>query len=225
MTQTALNCIEINPKNPAKASVIWLHGLGATSDDFVPIVPELNLAESLGVRFVFPQAPMHPITINSGMTMPAWFDIKSLDGTAEEDAQGIQNTQQLVEQLIAHEKQLGIPSHKIILAGFSQGGAMALHTGLRHAEPLAGILALSCYLPLASKLVTECTDANRNIPIFMAHGKEDTLVLWQWADFSRSFLENSGYSVKFKTYPMAHTVCEEEVADIGEWIIELIGTD
>lgn len=217
-----LKSIEINPKNSAKASVIWLHGLGATSDDFVPIVPTLNLPESLAVRFVFPQAPIHPVTINNGMHMPAWFDIKGLGLGAEEDRKGIQKTQLKIEELIQHENQRGVPSHKIVLAGFSQGGAMALHTGLRYPEKLAGILGLSCYLPLGSELAKDSHPANKKTSILIIHGTQDQVVLWQWADFSRTVLEDLNYPVEFHTYPMAHTVCEEEVHCISRWLKEIL---
>ncbi len=194
-----------------------MHGLGADGHDFEPIVPELELPQTLAVRFVFPHAPMRPVTINAGMVMRAWYDVLELGGGREDEA-GVRASQILVEALMAREKSRGIPADRIVLAGFSQGGVMALQTGLRQPEPLAGIMALSCYVPLARTLTAETNAANRDVPIFMAHGIYDDLIPIARARQSRDLLLGLGYRVEWREYPMPHSVSGEEVADISRWL-------
>jgi phospholipase/carboxylesterase len=204
--------IETGP-NPA-ASVIWLHGLGADGHDFEPIVPELELAKP--VRFVFPHAPIRPVTINQGMRMRAWYDIFQFGGGPEDEA-GIRASQQQLDQLIAAEK-----GKKIVLAGFSQGGAIVLQTALRHPERLAGVLALSTYLPLGATLDKERSKANHDLPIFMAHGQFDDIIPIDRARRSRELLEKLGYPVTWKEYPMPHSVCAPEIGDISRFLATIL---
>jgi len=211
-----MEAVEINTGANPLASVIWLHGLGADGHDFEPIVPELELARP--VRFVFPHAPIRPVTINNGMRMRAWYDIYQFGG-GREDEQGLRASQKLVDDLIAAQ---GLPPEKIVLAGFSQGGAIVLQTGLRHAERLAGIMALSCYLPIASTVAAERSAANRSIPIFMAHGAYDDIIPIQRAQQSRAALESLGYAVEWHDYPMPHSVCAPEIADISAFLSKVI---
>jgi phospholipase/carboxylesterase len=216
-----LDAIEIETgKNPA-ASVIWLHGLGADGNDFAPIVPELRLPKA-AIRFVFPHAPVQPVTINGGMRMRAWYDIT--DGAIRrEDERGVRASQVLIETLIAREKKRGTKAERLVLAGFSQGGAIALHTGLRHPERIAGIMALSTYVPVAEKLSAEASAANRHVPIFMAHGTHDPVIPLARAEQSRGLLESLGYPVEWHEYGMPHSVCPEELADIGTWLGKVLG--
>ena len=197
--------------------MIWLHGLGADGHDFEPLVPMLGLPRRRAVRFVFPHAPERPVTINAGMRMRAWYDIAQLGGGVEDSA-GIRASQAQIEGLVARERARGIEPRRIVLAGFSQGGAIALHTGLRHAERLAGILALSTYLPLPGTLEAERSAANAGVPIFMAHGLHDEMIGIERALSSRDALEALGYALAWHEYPMAHAVCEEEVAAIAGWL-------
>lgn len=197
------------------ASIIWLHGLGADGHDFEPIVPELPLPAGLRARFIFPHAPVQAVTINYGHVMPAWYDVY---GDGRQDADGIRASQARLEALIARERERGVATRRIVLAGFSQGGAIALQTGLRHSERLAGILALSTYLPLAETLGAEAAAANRGVPIFMAHGTEDPVIPLQRAAISRDQLRKLGYQVEWHEYPMPHAVCPEEIADVGAWL-------
>jgi phospholipase/carboxylesterase len=213
-----LQTLELETGRPPAAAVIWLHGLGADGHDFEPIVPELDLPDSLRVRFVFPHAPMQAVTINGGAVMRAWYDVYALEGVRREDDRGVRASQAAVEELIAREKARGIPAARIVLAGFSQGGAIALHTGLRHAERLAGIMALSTYVPLAAALAAEASPANRGLPIFMAHGTSDPLIPIERAQASRKLLEGLGYPVEWHEYPMEHSVCAQEIADISPWL-------
>lgn len=215
-----LEHVEINTGNKPAGTVIWMHGLGADGWDFVPIVKELGLPEKLALRFIFPHAPMRPVTLNNGYVMRAWYDIAMAELQRVTDEKGIRESQRQIEAFMAREKERGIASDKIVLAGFSQGGAIALQTGLRHAEPLAGILALSTYLALAESLAAEGTPANKSIPIFMAHGSEDPVVPIELAETSRDTLKSHGYNVRWTDYPMPHSVCMEEVAAIGEWLAE-----
>ena len=210
-----LETLEIETGASPRAGVIWLHGLGADGHDFEPIVPELGMPAAPGVRFVFPHAPLQPVAINRGAVMRAWYDV-TVDG--RQDAAGIRASQARVEALIARERGRGIAAPSIVLAGFSQGGAMALQAGLRHPERLAGILALSCYLPLPETLEREASQANRDVPIFMAHGTQDPLIPLSWAMRSRDRLAALGYAVEWHEYPMPHSVCAEEIADIGRWL-------
>jgi phospholipase/carboxylesterase len=202
--------IETGPR--PQAAVIWLHGLGADGHDFEPIVPELRLVKP--VRFVFPHAPVRPVTINNGMRMRAWYDILQFGGGPEDEA-GIRASQGLVESLLAAEKARGIAAGSIVLAGFSQGGAIALQAALRHDERLAGVLALSTYLPQAAKL-HEASAANRAVPIFMAHGSFDDIIPLRRAEQSREVLAKAGYEVEWHSYPMPHSVSAEEIRDIAQ---------
>ena len=204
--------IETGP-NPA-ASVIWLHGLGADGHDFEPIVPELALDKP--VRFVFPHAPIRPVTINQGMRMRAWYDIFQFGGGPEDDA-GVRASQKLVEELIKKEK-----GRKIVLAGFSQGGAIVLQTALRHPERLAGVMALSTYLPLAGTVEKEAIAENQSVPIFMAHGKFDDIIPIDRARRSKEVLEKLGYQVEWREYPMPHSVCAEEIRQIADFLSRVL---
>ena len=220
MTQLP-EAIEIETAPEPDAAVIWLHGLGADGYDFEPVVPELRLPAQLRVRFVFPHAPVRPVTINMGMSMRAWYDILQMGGGREDEA-GIRASQAQVHSLIEREKGRGVAPRRIVLAGFSQGGAIALQAGLRHAERLGGILALSTYLPLAGSLAAERSTANRDTPVFMAHGTQDPMIALARARESRAALEALGYAVEWKEYAMAHSVCGEEIADIAAWLVRLL---
>lgn len=213
-----LDCIEIDPPAQATASVIWLHGLGADGNDFVPIIKELGLGENHGIRFVFPNAPIRPVTVNNGMPMRAWYDIKGMAIADKQDSDGIRASAHEIEALIAREAERGVDSSRIIVAGFSQGGAVALHTGVRHAKSLAGIMGLSTYLPLADTLPEQASPANRDTAIFMAHGSEDPVVPIRLGQVSREHLEAEGYSVAWHEYPMQHQVCLPQIAEIGVWL-------
>ncbi|GLQ50459.1 alpha/beta hydrolase [Dyella flava] len=201
-------------------SVIWLHGLGADGHDFAPIVPELVSPQWPALRFVFPHAPVRPVTVNGGMPMRAWYDIYAFDLVARQDEAGMRASIAQVEALIAREQERGVPSERILLAGFSQGGAIALAAGLRHAQKLAGIIALSTYLPLAGSLAAERSAANAAVPIFWGHGTLDPVVVLQRGLDSRTALEALGYHVAWHTYPMPHAVCPEEIVDLRHWIGE-----
>jgi phospholipase/carboxylesterase len=220
VTQVA-EAVEIESAPSPDAAVIWLHGLGADGHDFEPVVPELRLPPQLRVRFVFPHAPVRPVTINMGMPMRAWYDILQMGGSQEDEA-GIRASQALLQALIEREKVRGVDPRRIVLAGFSQGGAIVLQTGLRYAERLAGILALSTYLPLAGKLAAERSAANRDLPVFMAHGTHDPMIGIPRARESRAALEILGYPVQWQEYAMAHSVCGEEIADIAAWLLRLL---
>ncbi len=208
--------IETGP-NPT-AAVILMHGLGADGNDFVPICNELELGGIGPLRFVFPNAPVMPVTVNNGYPMPAWYDIFGADLVQREDEAGLRRSMASIEALIARERTRGIPAGRIVIAGFSQGCAMALLTGLRHAERLAGIVALSGYLPLAASTGAERSDANRDVPVFMAHGQGDGVVPIARATASRDALVALGYAVEWHSYSMAHSVCLEEIADLGGWL-------
>ncbi len=214
MQAAQLETVEVQTGPEPTGAVIWLHGLGADGHDFEPIVPELELANP--VRFVFPHAPMRPVTINNGMRMRAWYDIFQFGGGAEDDA-GIRASQKLVEGLMAREK-----GKKIVLAGFSQGGAIALQTALRHPDALAGVLALSTYLPLSTTLAAERHAANQKTPIFMAHGRFDDIIPIDRARQSRAVLEKLGYAVAWKEYPMPHSVCAEEIQDLSRFLATIL---
>ena len=213
----SLETIEIETGPGPAAAVIWLHGLGADGRDFEPIVPELGLPASRPVRFIFPNAPQRPVTINMGMRMPAWYDILQLGGGPEDEA-GIHSSQGLIEELISSEAQKGIPHNKIVLAGFSQGGAIVLQTALRHRERLAGVMALSTYLPLSKTLAKERAAINNDLPVFMAHGAYDPMIPMVRAQQSRDALLALGYPVEWREYPMPHSVCPEEIADIAAFL-------
>lgn len=221
MDTKPLERIEIETAPSPTAAVIWMHGLGADGHDFEPIVPELALPASLGVRFIFPHAPVRPVTLNNGMAMRAWYDILELGG-GKEDGEGLRASQSAVEALIAHEASRGIAAGRIVLAGFSQGGAIAFQAGLRHPQRLAGIMALSTYLPLAGTVEAERHAANRGLPIFMAHGSADPMISIGRAEQSRKMLEALGYPVEWHEYPMPHSVCPDEIADISGWLQRIL---
>ncbi len=216
-----MESIEIQTGPQPDAAVLWLHGLGADGHDFEPIVPELRLPRGMQVRFVFPHAPVRPVTLNQGMRMRAWYDIYRLGG-GPEDEDGIRASQALVEKLMEAEKRKGIAPARIVLAGFSQGGAIALQTALRSAERLAGVLALSTYLPLNDKLPAERSESNRDLPIFMAHGTYDDVIPVARAEQSRQLLEKLGYPVQWHAYPMPHSVCAEEIGAISAFLREVL---
>jgi phospholipase/carboxylesterase len=200
------------------ATVIVLHGLGASSNDFAPFVQEINLRAIGAVRWIFPDAPKQAVTINAGYVMPAWYDILGVDLQRREDEAGLRASQALVQALIDREVARGMPAHRIVLGGFSQGCAMTLQTGLRCKQRLAGLLGMSGYLPLAPTLAAERSDANALVPIFLAHGRFDEVITMSRASASRDALQSQGYAVDWREYPMAHSVCAEEVADIERWL-------
>ncbi len=222
MSVERLPAVEIEPEHPADAAVVLMHGLGADGHDFETLVFELKLPPASAVRWVFPHAPIRPVTLNGGMPMRAWFDIIGLDRRSEEDEAGIRESGAGIRALVDREKERGIPAERIVLAGFSQGGAIALHTALRETERLAGILALSTYLPLARTLEAEAHPANAAVPVFMAHGTADPIVPLALGEGSRDRLRARGHPVDWRTYPMPHSVCAEEVADIREWLLEVL---
>ena len=218
---TKLETIELETgRNPA-ASVVWMHGLGADGNDFVPIVEQLDLTGAPAIRFVFPHAPMRPVTINNGFVMRAWYDVSfgDLEGKSRKaDERGVRDSEAQIGALVERETRRGIAAARVVLAGFSQGGAIALQTGLRYPETIAGVMALSTYLPLAAVLPQEASEANRKTPIFMAHGLYDPVVPYLMGTTSRVTLAGLGYPVDWHEYPMQHSVCAEEVADIGAWL-------
>jgi phospholipase/carboxylesterase len=220
-----LDAVEIETGPSARIAVIWMHGLGADGHDFEPIVPELDLPDGLAVRFVFPHAPMRPVTINGGAVMRAWYDVTGLGGARREDERGVRASQRDIEALIEREKRRGLAASQILLAGFSQGGAMALQTALRHPERLAGLVVLSSFLPLADALAAEASPANRDVPIFMAHGIHDPLIPLARGRESRDRLLGLGYPVEWREYPMPHSVCAEEIADLSAWLRGMLGPD
>ena len=202
----------------ADAAVIWMHGLGADGHDFVPMIPELRLPAAARVRFVFPHASVRPVTINGGYEMRAWYDIRELTPAGRDDEAGFAAARERIEGCIARERAAGVDAHRIVLAGFSQGGAVALHVGLRHAEALAGIIALSCYLPLRARLAAELTPASRGVPILMCHGSQDEVVREEFGERSRDALRAEGLMVEWHAYPMGHSVCVPEMGDIITWL-------
>ena len=214
-----MEAVEIETGPKPGVAVIWLHGLGADGHDFEPIVPELRLPKP--VRFVFPHAPIRPVTINQGMRMRAWYDIFQFGGGPEDEA-GVRASQQVIEKFIDEEKRRGFPPEKIMLAGFSQGGAIVLQTALRYPERLAGVMALSTYVPIASSLAAERSQANHGLPIFMAHGQFDDLIPLERAKRSREMLQKLGYAVTWKDYPMPHAVCAEEIGDMSRFLAGVI---
>jgi phospholipase/carboxylesterase len=215
-----LETIERSTASNPTHSIIVLHGLGADGNDFVPIVSQLVHADWPPLRFVFPHAPVRPVTLNNGMPMRAWYDIAGFDLSQRQDEAGVRASIAQVEQLIAREEQRGIPARKVILAGFSQGGAVALATGLRHAQRLAGIVALSTYLPIAEIIAAERHSANAQLPIFMAHGSFDPVVPLRLGEISCELLRGFGHPLEWHVYPMAHQVCPQEIYDLAEWLME-----
>jgi phospholipase/carboxylesterase len=218
VSERPLETVEIETAPTPELAVIWLHGLGADGHDFEPIVPELGLR--IPTRFVFPHAPIRAVTINNGMRMRAWYDILGF-GDAREDATGIRASALAVARLVDREIERGIPAARVVLAGFSQGGAIALHLGLRESRRLGGILALSTYLPLAATLPSERSAAGEGLPIFLAHGSADPVIPIELAEASRRTLEQGGYAVEWQVYPMPHSVCIEEIRAIAAWLTRL----
>lgn len=218
-------CVEVEVGREPDASVVWLHGLGADGHDFEPLVPELALHPDLRVRFVFPHAPMRPVTLNGGMTMRAWYDIMSLDRSGPQDEDGIRESAAVLEGLVEREQERGSACGRIVVAGFSQGGAVALHTALRFRRRLAGLAVLSSWLPLAGTLEKEISEESRTLPIFMAHGTYDPMLPISLGQDSRQTLERAGYKVEWHEYPMQHAVCAAEIADVSRWLNRVLGTN
>ncbi len=218
----ALETIEIETGPNPTATVLLMHGLGADGNDFVPIVGEMDFSAIGNVRFVFPNAPIMPVTINGGYKMPAWYDIVATDLGRQEDEAGLRKSRLSIEELLAKEKARGIASNRIVIAGFSQGCAMALMVGLRHEEKLAGIVGMSGYLPIAATTATERSQANAATPIFLAHGRHDDVVPVARASASKQALDALGYAVEWKDYPMPHSVCADEIQDLNEWLAKVL---
>ena len=222
MSAELLPAIELEVGSQPDAAIIWLHGLGADGNDFVPIVEEMRLPAALAIRFVFPHAPVRPVTLNNGLRMRAWYDIAAGDITNRADIDGVRASQAQVEVLIARELGRGIVARRLVVAGFSQGGVIALHTGLRHAERLAGIVALSTYVVRPDLLAGEASPANRDVPIFMAHGTADPMVRVDWGDAGRRALVAAGYPVEWHTYPMPHSVVWEEIEAVSAFLARVL---
>lgn len=216
-----IDVVEVETGTQPDAAVLWLHGLGADAHDFEPVVAQLRLPARSSLRFVFPNAPVRPVTINGGMPMRAWYDVADLDGIRQDEA-GIRASQRLLERLVEREVSRGIDTRRIVLAGFSQGGAIALHTGLRSRAPLAGILALSTWLPLATTVADERDAANASVPIFFAHGTDDPTIAIERARRSCEVLAALGHAPQWHEYPMGHAVCPQELVDIGAWLSEVL---
>ncbi|MET0345251.1 MAG: alpha/beta fold hydrolase [Casimicrobiaceae bacterium] len=219
-----LPAIEIETGPNPSASVIWMHGLGDDGHGWSEVVPALRMPPTLPTRFLFPHAPVIPVTINNGYAMRAWYDIRENDFNNRADLAGVKRSQQQVEALIAHEQARDIPASRIVLAGFSQGGAIALYAGLRHPQRLAGIVALSTYLIAPDALAAEASAANRDVPIFMAHGTQDPVIQFRWADASRNALVAGGYGVEWHTYPMPHSAVPEEIAATGQFLARILAS-
>lgn len=217
-TKESADAVVLTPDSAPSAAVIWMHGLGADGFDFVPIVDELRLPPSLPVRFIFPHATPRPVTINNGFVMRAWYDIKGFGPERAEDDAGIRESDGVVTKLIEQQIAQGIAADRIVIAGFSQGGAMALHTGLRYPRRLAGVMALSTYLPLRGSVAKEAAAGNRDLPILMCHGSRDPVLPEELGKASRDLLQSLGYSIEWHSYPMEHSVCIEEVLDISKWL-------
>ena len=223
MSALSLETVEIEPRTTAAdAAVVLMHGLGADGHDFESLVPELRLPASPSVRWVFPNAPVQPVTINGGHRMRAWFDIAALDRRATEDDHGIRLSAEAIGALVRRERERGIPADRIVLAGFSQGGAMALFTALRWPERLGGVVGLSCYLPLAATLPAEAHPANAALPVFLAHGSLDPIVPPSLGEGSRDLLRSRGYDVEWHAYPMPHSVCAPEIDALRGWLLRAV---
>lgn len=223
LTQPMLETVEQEPDRPARASLIWMHGLGADGHDFAALPPQLGVSPDLALRYVFPHAPVIPVTLNMGVRMRAWYDIVRLDARGQDEA-GIRRAAASIDVLIAREVERGVPASRIVLGGFSQGAAVALFTGLRHAAPLGGLLALSGYLPLHESLPAEASAANRQVEVLLAHGTHDDVVPYQLGYGSAELLRAAGYHVEWHEYAMAHQVCLEEVQEIGRWLNRRLGS-
>ena len=223
MTQQLLPYVESNPSSTPDACVIWLHGLGDSGHGFAPIVPELKLPDSMAVKFIFPHAPERPVTINGGMRMRSWYDIKSLDFNSRADLDGVQTSAYQVENLINAQIDSGIPAERIVLAGFSQGGVVALHLLPRFAKKLAGVMALSTYMCEPTLLNSEATDTNKDTPIFMAHGDQDEVVPIFMGNAAYQTMHSNGFNATWQTYPMQHNVCVQELNDISAWLQKVLG--
>ncbi len=221
-TQQYRDAIVMTPATPPNGSIIWLHGLGADGNDFVPLVPELRLPDTVAPRFIFPNAPVRAVTVNNGMQMRAWYDIYSLGVRDREDVSGIRESAAMLDGLIDRERTAGISTQRIVLAGFSQGGAIALQAGVRYPQPLAGILALSTYLPLRATLAAEAAAANQAIPILMCHGREDPIVPFDLARQSFDALNAAGFAPRWLDYPMQHQLCADEIVDISRWLLQVL---
>jgi phospholipase/carboxylesterase len=218
----SLEVIEAQTGDNPVATIVILHGLGADGRDFVPIAEQLDLSSVGPVRFLFPSAPSIPVTVNGGYVMPAWYDILAADLVRREDEAGLRHSQAAIEELIAHEKSRGMAANRIVVAGFSQGCALSLLTGLRHSERLAGIVGMSGYLPLADKTAVECSAANQDTPIFLAHGTRDGIVALPRATATREALATLGYSVEWHEYLMEHSVCPQEIRDLERWLTRVL---
>lgn len=216
-SRDSLETVEIEPATPADSAVVLMHGLGADGHDFEPVARDIDLGPAPAVRWVFPHAPFRPVTINQGLRMRAWYDVASLDGKAE-DAAGIVESAGAIQGLIERERERGIAADRIVVAGFSQGGALALHTALRAPSRLAGVVALSSYLPLASRLDAELHPANAAVPIFMAHGAHDPVLPFALGERTRDLLRSRGYAVDWHAYPISHSVCAEEIVALRDWL-------
>lgn len=225
MMNTLLDNIELETAPNPQVAIIWMHGLGADGNDFVPLAQELDLSACPAIRFIFPHAPSMPVTVNNGYVMRSWYDIIGADITRREDEAGLRRSQQQIEALIAREKARGIPAGRIILAGFSQGCAMTLQTGLRHPERLAGLLCLSGYVPLAAMVGAEHAPAGIATPIFMAHGRGDQVIPVLRAEQSRDLLETLGYQVEWHEYAMQHSLCAQEIIDISAWLTRVLAPE
>lgn len=222
MDETLLETVEVEPSSPARSTVLWLHGLGADGHDFESIVPVLPLPHDHGIRFVFPHAPAIPVSVNQGMVMPAWYDIADIGLRSRHDIEGIRRSCRRIEDLMEREERRGIPSSRIVLAGFSQGGAIALHLGLRFPRPLAGIMALSTYLVEEEFVEEQRTGGGSSVPVFLAHGRFDPVVPFDRGEDARKRLEEWGYPVEWHSYPMQHEVAPQEILDIGRWLSKVL---
>ena len=210
--------VELETGRSPTGSVIWMHGLGADGHDFEPIVPEITQRGERALRFIFPHAPIRPVTINGGYPMRAWYDIAAIDRRTAEDESGIRTSQAVIDTLVRHENSRGIASERIVLAGFSQGGALAMFAGTRYAEKLAGIMGLSCYLLLERQLLTERSAVNLSTPVFLAHGTQDPVVPVTLGEHARQVLQAAGYTIEWHAYEMPHSLCPQEVTDIAAWL-------
>ncbi len=220
--------VEVGGEAQVDGTVIWLHGLGADGHDFEPIVPELNLAVHADIRFVFPHAPVRPVTINGGVPMRAWYDVISLDKSGPQDEAGIRDSAASLLQLIERERERGVDASRIVLAGFSQGGAIAMHTAMRVPQRLAGLMALSTWMPLASTIGEEVVDNSesqpRELPVLMVHGTFDPLLPLAAGEHAREIMQDAGFKVQWHEYPMAHAVCAEEISEIRKWLVNIYST-